>query len=264
MLGLTIMLFQALTGNGYPHGTGVFTSDFALRFLCVLSVVFMLGQARMSLDREWRIARTDPLTGALNRQAFFEAIKADHGQEGSAMLVFADVDGLKCVNDEKGHEKGDAGLRDLAGRVRGAIRKEDLFARIGGDEFVIFMKVRDRAAAKMVADRLNTVLNPVAEAAEGAFRCSLGALFLPTGSRSIDAELNRADKLMYSAKKAGVGLAVAEAVGGVERKCVSPVPEPPSFDLLGAPGGSKVGPPAPPMMVTGWPLAPPKPDNLTA
>ncbi len=216
LLGTAILTFQTLSGNhvGYPHGSGIAASDIALKFFSVLAVVLMLSQARASLEREWRLARTDPLTGALNRQAFFETMKADANRNGPAMLVFADVDGLKRLNDLMGHEKGDEGLCHLAGRIRGAIRKVDLFARIGGDEFVLFMKVRDEAAAKLVAERLDAVLNREEDREAGILTCSLGALFLPLGSQSIDRELRLADGLMYSAKKSRAGFAVAAVTAG--------------------------------------------------
>lgn len=216
-VGVLVLAINALTGSHsiFPYAVHLFALDFALRVFCVLVVALMLGRARKSLEREWRLARTDTLTGALNRQAFFEAIKAETGTDGPALLAFADVDGLKGLNDEMGHELGDEGLRDFAGRVRKAIRKSDLFARIGGDEFVVFMKVSDEKAAKIVANRLNKVLNHDAEVHGATLKCSLGVLFLPMGSHSIDAELKLADKLMYSAKRvqAGVLLASARQIG---------------------------------------------------
>lgn len=223
-LGLVIISFNLLTGNQstYPYGAASFALNFALRFVCVLAVVLMLGLARRSLEREWRLARTDPLTGALNRQAFFEVIKADAGREGPVLLAYADVDGLKRLNDEMGHEQGDDGLRDFADRVRTAIRKRDLFARLGGDEFVILMKVKDEVAAKAVANRLNRVLNLDAPEDATTLKCSLGVLLLPQGSKSIDAELKLADKLMYVAKKAQAGLSAAWTAGVDGQELLSP------------------------------------------
>jgi len=178
----------------------------------VLAIILMLAVARASLEKEWRLARTDPLTGALNRQAFFEAIKEAPSGVTLAMLIFADADGLKRVNDERGHEKGDECLRNFAERIRSAIRKEDIFARLGGDEFAIYMKVGDHAAAKTVADRLNGVLNSQPEGDDAVLKGSLGVLLLPQGSHSIDAELNLADKLMYSAKRDRAGMTMALAI----------------------------------------------------
>ena len=212
LLGGFIAVVQVAQGNAVVLNGQPFIM--ALQFSSALAVVLMLGVARAALELEWRYARIDPLTGALNRKAFFEASGADAGQEGIRVLIFADVDGLKRVNDRFGHEAGDEALRDFADRVRNAIRKDDIFARIGGDEFVVSLKVRDTAAAELVAQRLNRVLNLDAPENEKSLKCSLGALALPSGSRSIDAELRQADALMYHAKREGIGLVMAISVKG--------------------------------------------------
>lgn len=181
----------------------------AVQFCIALAVVLMLGVARTALEIEWRFGRIDPLTGALNRKAFFEVIENERDQEGVALVVFADLDGLKQLNDRLGHEAGDQALQDFANRVREAVREGDIFARLGGDEFVLYLRVRDAAAAGLVAQRLERHLN--GGAAKGVIRltCSLGALVLPAGSKSIDAEIKQADGLMYRAKRECIGLMLA-------------------------------------------------------
>lgn len=217
-LGLGVISVNAIGGsahNAYPYGDALML-NYALKFGCILMIAFMLARARGALEREWRFARTDPLTGALNRQAFFEAMKAEAGHSGSAVLIFADADGLKQLNDVMGHEAGDAALRTFADRIRGSIRKSDVFARIGGDEFVIFMRVKDQDAARIVANRINAVVNSGSAERSELLRCSFGVLFLANGSTSIDAELRLADKLMYSSKKAQSGFLLASVNSGVD------------------------------------------------
>lgn len=174
-----------------------------------LALILMLGVAREALEVEWRAARIDPLTGALNRKAFFEAAKDEVTHGRMSLIAFADVDGLKRLNDKYGHEAGDLALRDFADRTRKIIRKNDIFARIGGDEFVIFMQVRDGIAAKVTAERLKSALSIGLENDEHSLKCSIGVLVLPDGTTSIDAELRQADALMYLAKKQQVGLIMA-------------------------------------------------------
>lgn len=219
-LGLFIVSVQILTGQAIALHSGPFVM--ALQLISVLAVVLMLGVARAALETEWRFARVDPLTGALNRKAFFEAIEKAKGVPGPAALVFADVDGLKRLNDLAGHEAGDEALRDFAARVARTVRKNDIFARIGGDEFVVFLKVCDLQAAEIVAQRLHSVLNANPEGCFTKLRCSLGILVLPAGSKSIDSELRQADALMYEAKRARKGLIIATMVG--EDVCELPPP----------------------------------------
>lgn len=215
-LGLFVVIVQFLNGHGIFQHDGTITTavELTVRLACALAVVFMLSIAREGLEVEWRYARSDPLTGALNRKALFEAVKAETKRDGISLLVFADVNGLKRVNDRLGHEAGDAALRDFADRVQKAIRKGDLFARIGGDEFVIYMNVRDPSAAELVAQRLHQVLNVDARHDDARLQCSLGVLVLPVGSESIDDELRQADALMYKAKAEGLGLVISSSIKG--------------------------------------------------
>lgn len=212
LLGLFIAAVQILNGHAVVYQEGPIVM--ALKFCSALAVVLMLGVARAALEIEWRFARVDPLTGALNRKAFFEAVEDEAGQTGLTVIIYADVDGLKPLNDRLGHEAGDDALNDFAHRVRNAIRKDDVFARIGGDEFVILLKVRDIAAAELVARRLNGVLNSGLIDSKTNLKCSLGVLVLPGGSKSIDAELKQADTLMYHAKRDSIGLMMAVSVKG--------------------------------------------------
>ncbi|MCZ8370285.1 MAG: GGDEF domain-containing protein [Porphyrobacter sp.] len=203
------------------RGTEVITFvNASLQFFSALAVILMLGVAREALEVEWRSARLDPLTGALNRKAFFEAAKDEAGHGSMAVIAYADVDGLKKLNDKFGHEAGDGALRDFAARINKSIRKNDLFARMGGDEFVIMLSVRDINAAKSVAERINSVLNLELEDDETKLKCSLGILFLPAGTKAIDAELRQADTLMYLAKRKRVGLVMAMSAQGDPQKLV--------------------------------------------
>lgn len=231
-LFVLIASLQFLRGDAIIfRGTEVITVvNASLQFSSALAVVLMLGVAREALEIEWRSARLDPLTGALNRKAFFEAAKDESSHGRMAVIVYADVDGLKRLNDKLGHEAGDEVLREFAARIRKSIRKNDLFARMGGDEFVIMLKVRDANAAKIVAERLNKVLNLGLDGDEAKLTCSLGILFLPTGTRLIDAELRQADTLMYLAKRKRVGVVMATAAEDDPKKLI---PFAPGIDAHG-------------------------------
>ena len=222
LLGLFIASIQILNGHALYLQDGPVVS--AMKFCSVVAVVLMLGVARAALEIEWRFARVDPLTGALNRKAFFETVAREAGQKGMIVLVYADIDGLKRLNDRQGHEAGDKALRDFADGVKKTVRKDDVFARIGGDEFVIFLRVHDTAAAELVAQRLHGVLNLGAIEGGTNLKCSLGVLVLPKGSRSIDAELKQADTLMYHAKRDRIGLMMATSVKGNMQELIPSAP----------------------------------------
>lgn len=216
ILLLYIVGFEYLTGHIlYRHDAGILNYvETLIRGSVAVAIILMLGVAREALEIEWRYARIDPLTGALTRKAFFEAIGGGGNNHEPTVLVFADVNGLKQINDQLGHDVGDKALESFATRVASVIRKKDLFARIGGDEFVIACKVRDNSAAQIIAQRLNNAVN--VEQAEGPAKlsCSFGVLALPNGLTAIDEELKKADKLMYFAKKRQAGAVVGISVNG--------------------------------------------------
>lgn len=112
------------------------------RFIAIAFVIGVVAASRRAYLREWWLARTDPLTGAFNRQAFFEL--GDHLTRSTKwrLLLYADLDGLKSINDVHGHSSGDVALRTYANVVRRNIRRKDLFARVGGDEFLVFMSIK--------------------------------------------------------------------------------------------------------------------------
>ncbi|RVQ68961.1 GGDEF domain-containing protein [Croceicoccus ponticola] len=205
---LAIAFTWATSGMSlYPYGPEFAFANVAIRFLCVLMIIAFLVIARRSSEREWKLARLDLLTGGLNRPAFFETIEASNYEHDWCALAYADLDGLKRVNDEQGHEAGDNGIKAFAETVGKAIRKGDIFARLGGDEFVVFMKVDGPENGQMIADRLNEETNAGNPLGRGALPCSWGVLLLPPGPRRIDLELKAADALMYRAKKSQAGLA---------------------------------------------------------
>jgi diguanylate cyclase (GGDEF)-like protein len=201
----------ALNGMGlYPYGPAELAWNLASRFAAVSLVITLVAGARRAYLHEWWLARTDALTGALNRQAFFDLGAALAGQGWWRVLLYADLDDLKTINDERGHAAGDACLKAYARAVRRIVRRSDLFARVGGDEFLLFMAVRDEAAARSVAVRLHREMNGVSFG-DGPVKCSVGALVVPPGAFAIDDLVRQADALMYRAKLRGGSLEVAAA-----------------------------------------------------
>lgn len=213
-VGLVVLSVKLATGSlpFYSAQSPLAPAALTVRVVAVAIVVTFIGMARKSCEMEWRSARTDPLTGALNRQAFFEIVESGQCQGGWSAVVYADLDGLKKLNDEAGHGQGDLSLMAFAETVRQTIRVGDVFARVGGDEFVIFMKLKDEQAGATVAGRLHKALNVQPAGDDLRLTCSLGVLLLPDGCKAIDHELRAADQLMYEAKKSRSGVLVSTAI----------------------------------------------------
>ena len=210
LTGLASMVLT-FASNGvtlYPYGSAELAANFAVRFVALSIVIAIVAGARRAYIREWWLARTDPLTGALNRQAFFELGDGLAKVRSWRLLIYADLDGLKAINDLQGHAAGDSALRLYASAIRQDTRRDDMFARVGGDEFLIFMSIRDEAAARALASRLHDRMNSLTNDSGDHLRCSVGGLIVPPVEGDIDNLVRRADDLMYQAKLRGACLQV--------------------------------------------------------
>lgn len=151
-------------------------------------------------------ATTDSLTGIYNRRKFMELLQAK-AQEARRYgiplaLIFFDIDHFKSINDTYGHEAGDSVLRELAAIVAGMTRKTDIFARFGGEEFVILVHHNDVRLGCELAEKIRVRVQQHGFAHADAVTCSFGvAAFCPDDS--VERFIKRADDAMYAAKNAG-------------------------------------------------------------
>ncbi|MGJ7460181.1 sensor domain-containing diguanylate cyclase [Halomonas sp. MA07-2] len=157
-----------------------------------------------------RLVSTDMLTGALNRRAFFEqgaAVQARALRHGEALpLAMLDLDHFKALNDTHGHAAGDLALQVFAATCRECLRPYDLFARIGGEEFVVVLVDTSLAEAWAILERLRRTVEAITLEVEGGeslrFTVSLGLANLPPDG-SLDIALGDADRALYRAKHEG-------------------------------------------------------------
>ena len=161
----------------------------------------VLGFQRLQSELE-RQATTDPLTGLDNRRAFLEALQArlPRGRTAPGALLFLDLDNLKPLNDEHGHEAGDAALRATARLMRDAAAPRDIAARFGGDEFVLWLDGADAAAAIRTAEGLATAARQVPPARAPRFSIGIAA-WDPGSGEGVNRLVARADAALYDAKR---------------------------------------------------------------
>jgi diguanylate cyclase (GGDEF)-like protein len=164
------------------------------------------AERMLALQRKLiRSATTDPLSGALNRGAFFEEIAEACSQAGSGQsraIVLLDVDHLKALNDRYGHDVGDRAIRAVASV---ALRRGSIVGRLGGDELAILLKDCSLAHAIEFAAGLQRDLSELKlDTTEGTARvtCSFGLGELLPGDTP-DEVLKRADISLYRAKTDG-------------------------------------------------------------
>lgn len=188
----------------------------------VVSLFAWIFSQRTDAQREQleTLAMQDPLTGAINRrgmdkelQAAVDARPRDRSDWGLAVL---DLDHFKDVNDQHGHEAGDAVLVQLAALVRAATRRADRFYRFGGEEFALLLPGVDAAALARLCEGLRARIHAELAGHGQPITVSIGATLLRPGETAGE-WLQRADAAMYQAKHEGR-----------DRVVVAPPPEPPA------------------------------------
>ena len=166
------------------------------------SVAHALRSTSARLDELKGLALTDPLTGLLNRRGFVEQL--EQLPTGAGTLALLDGDRFKQVNDRLGHAEGDRVLRALADRLRDRLRKQDMAARWGGDEFVILLRDTDEQEARAIVKRVQLSLRrrPIARLDGRPVNFSVG--FAPLAGETMEAvteAVKAADAEMYATKR---------------------------------------------------------------
>ncbi|MFP4138563.1 MAG: GGDEF domain-containing protein [Halomonas sp.] len=148
-----------------------------------------------------QMASQDPLTGLFNRRAFNDLAGPIHAIAARSRrpysIVVIDMDGLKTINDNRGHEAGDRAIRDLARRLKACARSSDLVARHGGDEFVMLLPDTDSGGARRLMQRL------LASVRASGLMFSIGVAAYPEHGDRVEDLLGHADRAMYRSKGLG-------------------------------------------------------------
>jgi diguanylate cyclase (GGDEF)-like protein len=171
-----------------------------------IAAAYDVTERRRREHRLTQLASRDSLTGIWNRRRLLEELEWLHrgavtGGAGAGSLVFLDLNGFKQVNDTLGHEAGDDLLRRVAQAVQGCVRRADLVARIGGDEFAVLLPGATPLEAEHVAGMVRAAIEAVWPV---GLRGGVSAGVTAIGRPGLAAEdiLAGADRRMYASKRA--------------------------------------------------------------
>jgi diguanylate cyclase (GGDEF)-like protein/PAS domain S-box-containing protein len=198
------------------------------------------------------LASTDPLTGVVNRRRFFHTAEAElyraRRYDRPLILALVDIDHFKRINDTHGHATGDDCLKTLAHAFANRLRRSDLFARFGGEEFVLLLPETQLGDGLRLCERLRQMVESirmqVSETGETfGFTVSIGVADLQHEGDSLNQLLARADGALYKAKRDGRNqVAYGAPVQAFEGAAQQPAPDRRAL----RPPPQAVRPPAPP------------------
>lgn len=183
--------------------------DFTLEMGYLLLLSLMFTTLKRKMEHEKRMARTDPLTEALNRRSLYGLAEFEiemcrrYGRPIS--IAYLDLDNFKEINDRFGHAVGDDVLVEVVRTVHLHFRRSDVVARLGGDEFVVLFPETDASAAPQVMRKLNESLLAAMAAKGWPITFSVGLLTYNTPPSSVEEMVGRVDNLMYEVKARGKG-----------------------------------------------------------
>jgi len=192
----------------YLHFPTIFSPGTA--FLCLFGAIIivyayiLMSRVERARRRSEQVGRTDPLTGLLNRRGLNEAangwLNRERRQESKPVVMFADLDRFKSVNDTRGHAEGDRVLAKVAALLQEAVRTSDLIARYGGDEFVLLLANAELPDVDNIAARIQQTVEDWFRNNNLGCGISIGYAEVPAGDWNLDRVLLSVDHLLYQSK----------------------------------------------------------------
>jgi len=178
-----------------------------ITYLMAIEIRNLVNELQKDKNKFQEMAYNDALTGMYNRRFFFEnvsiLIEQAKRTNTPTCIVMYDIDNFKKVNDTYGHDMGDVVLKDFANTIKSNVRKSDIAARLGGEEFAVFLYNTDVENGFKVADKIRQSFeNSTHTLNDITIRCTCsGGIYQLTEDDNTDTALKKADEALYVAKR---------------------------------------------------------------
>lgn len=200
---LVWLLSDVLSGNVTLLSIYAWNTLIKLGFF--LTIAFLLSRLLTVLENQREIAHTDYLTGALNSLFFYNVLQMEINRslryKNLFTIAYIDLDNLKTVNYEFGYATGDKVLCFVANQIKNSLRKVDVVARLGSDEFALLMPETNQKSAQVVLSKLQHNILAGMQKNNWPVTLSIGVLTCLDTPPTANEAIKKVDDLMYSVKK---------------------------------------------------------------